>query len=126
MSKLFFGVDIQGIIGDATAGQLPGLILRKKAVAEMDEDNLSGPGFIGDDQDYNTEGTVNDWKTQDVIDAANAQEGDAAIILIAKKLVDQGVSPTTLDTIIDGSDVWTIISTVTDAANAKWICHCRK
>lgn len=135
MGTKFFGIDIQAEIAKAIPRTaMPNFVLTKKPLPTDDTELLSGPGTPGTPVDYPCHGAVLDFKLEEMDldstkgepeDAQGVVRGDKKILVIAKPLADAGVFPEPDDTITVGAVAYRVVNARTDAATAKWICHCR-
>lgn len=126
MGTKFFGVDIQTLIANSmTSADLPKIILVKKVYGGRTA-NLTD-GITNTSVQYRTRGVVSKTSIGTIADAEQGSITEREVVMIAKPLLDKGVSPAINDQIIAEGRTFTIMSVPDrDPASATFTVSCKE
>ena len=125
MGALIFGIDIQGIVADATVGQLPDITLRRITQTQPTVAPLTGPP-TNTVVTVLTSGIVSAWREKSLNSAPDVGTGFRHVTLIGKPLDDAGVIPRVDDEVITQDGTFKIAAVLgRDPATATYSLRCR-
>lgn len=124
MGNELFGVDIAGIVADATGGQLLPVIVTRYARGERDPDDLTGGQAVEPAVVVGIEGFFEDF-TRDAPPGVEVELGDRKAVLIGDT-IPAGGEPRRNDAItIEGETLYVVLLMNRDPAAATFTYLCR-